>query len=170
MSNFNPGIRHFSLADLSAPLIVIILLACLTTTGYSATSKVTAEPAEAAPGQLSNPAGTIKKIEGSGIRVENIRLTAANYMLDFRYTVTDPEKAALVINRKIQPVLIDEASGAKMAVTSTSKLGALRHTGHNLIAGRSYFALFANPGQYIKSGSKVTVVMGDYRLEDLIVE
>jgi len=164
MSDFKPGIRHFSLTDFSAAAIAIMLFTCLTATG------VIAETAPATPDQPSNPSEATKNIEGSGIRVENVRLTAANYMLDFRYTVTDPEKAAEIINRKIQPVLIDEASGAAMAVTSTSKLGALRHTGNNLIAGRRYFALFANPGQYIKSGSKVTVVMGDFRLEDLIVE
>ncbi|MDP7281663.1 MAG: hypothetical protein QGG39_17495, partial [Candidatus Poribacteria bacterium] len=161
MSNFKSGIHYFSLADFSTTLIAIMLLTCLTTTAYSETT---------ATDQLSNPTKATNKIEDIGIRVDNIRLTAANYMLDFRYTVTDPEKAAKVINRKIKPVLIDNASGIKMTVPSTPKTGALRHTGHKLKADRSYFALFANPGQLIKSGSKVTVVFDDVRLEDLIVE
>jgi hypothetical protein len=35
---------------------------------------------------------------------------------------------------------------------------------------RTYFALFANPGRQIEAGDKVTVVIGDFRAEDLIVE
>jgi len=105
-----------------------------------------------------------------GIRFESIRLTAANYLLNFRYLVTNPEKAALLINREIKPYLVDESSGARLYVATPPKVGSLRHTGSNLVAGRSYFALFANPGKYIQPGSSVTVVIGDLRLEHLTVE
>jgi hypothetical protein len=105
-----------------------------------------------------------------GIKVEGIRLSAAGYMLDFRYRVLDPVKAAPLLDRKIQPYLLDDASGARLAVPDSPKVGRLRTTSRNkVIAGRTYYMLFANPGRYLQAGSKVTVVAGDARISDLTV-
>lgn len=105
-----------------------------------------------------------------GIEVDGIRLSAAGYMLDFRYRVLDPDKAAPLLDRRIQPYLVD-ASGAKLAVPGAPKVGSLRTTSRNkLIPGRSYYILFANPGRYLRAGSKVTLVAGDARINDLTVD
>lgn len=105
-----------------------------------------------------------------GIEVEGIRLSAAGYMLDFRYRVLDPVKAAPLLDRKIQPYLLDEASGARLAVPDSPKVGRLRTTSRNkVIPGRNYYILFANPGRYLQAGSKVTLVAGDARISDLTV-
>jgi hypothetical protein len=103
-----------------------------------------------------------------GIKIEGIRLSAADYMLDFRYRVIDPEKAANLFDRKTKPYLIDKESGAKFVVPSPPKVGPLRTT-NPAQADRTYFILFANPGKFIKQGSKVTVVIGDFRAENLTV-
>lgn len=105
-----------------------------------------------------------------GIKVEGIRLSAAGYMLDFRYRVLDPVKAAPLLDRKIQPYLLDEASGARLAVPDAPKVGQLRATSRNkVIVGRNYYMLFANPGRYLRTGSKVTLVAGDARISGLTV-
>lgn len=105
-----------------------------------------------------------------GIKVDGIRLSAAGYMLDFRYRVLDPVKAAPLLDRKIQPYLLDEASGARLAVPDSPKVGRLRTTSRNkVIPGRNYYILFANPGRYLQAGSKVTLVAGDARISDLTV-
>jgi len=106
-----------------------------------------------------------------GIRMEGLRLSAAGYILDFRYRVVDPEKAATLLDRKIRPYLLDEASGAQLGVPDTAKLGQLRTTGRNKVtADQDYFILFANPGRFVQAGSKMTLVMGDLRIENLVVE
>lgn len=105
-----------------------------------------------------------------GIEAEGIRLSAAGYMLDFRYRVLDPVKAAPLLDRKIQPYLLDEASGARLAVPDAPKVGQLRATSRNkVIVGRTYYMLFANPGRYLRTGSKVTLVAGDARISSLTV-
>lgn len=119
-------------------------------------------------------AGQAEKRDGTahalGIEVEGIRLSAAGYMLDFRYRVLDPVKAAPLLDRKIQPYLLDEASGARLAVPDAPKVGRLRTTSRNkVIPGRNYYILFANPGRYLQAGSKVTLVAGDVRISDLSV-
>ncbi len=105
-----------------------------------------------------------------GIRVLNIRQSANGYMLDFRYRVLDPDKASHLFNRKEKPYLIDQESGARFMVPSSPKIGPLRQTSLKPIANRNYFILFANPGKYVKVGNKVTVVIGEFRAENLVVE
>lgn len=104
-----------------------------------------------------------------GIEILSLRRTAANYMLDFRYRVLDAEKAKPLFKRKIVTYLFDQASGAKFAVPSSPKTGPLRNSNVPQ-QGRNYFTFFANPGQYVKAGNNVTVVIGDLRAENMIVE
>lgn len=106
-----------------------------------------------------------------GIRMEGLRLTAAGYILDLRYRVIDPSKAQPLLNRKVRPYLLDEASGAQLGVPDTAKLGQLRTTARNkVMPDQDYFIMFANPGRYVQPGNKMTLVMGDVRIEHLTVE
>jgi hypothetical protein len=104
-----------------------------------------------------------------GIKPLAIRLTAEGYMLDFRYHVVDAEKAAPFFKPQIKPYLIDEASGAVMAVPNVPKVGSMRST-RKPLKDRGYAILFSNPQKHIKPGSKVTVVIGDIKVEHLVVE
>ncbi|HYE35908.1 hypothetical protein [Methylocaldum sp.] len=105
-----------------------------------------------------------------GIRLLGIRLSAAGNMLDFRYRIVDAEKAAPLADRKVQPYVMDQTSGSRLLVPTTPTVGSLRQTSIKPLVNRTYFALFANPGRQIDAGDKVTVVMGDFRAENLIVE
>ena len=104
-----------------------------------------------------------------GIQPITIRLSANGYMLDFRYKVTDAEKAAPLFSREVKPYLLDQASGAVFGVPSGPKVGSLRQT-RPPVAGKNYFIIFANPGNYVKLGNKVTIVIGDLKVENLTVE
>lgn len=108
--------------------------------------------------------------EDPGIRVESLRLTAADYMLDLRFRVTDPERAAPFLSRRTELELVDEASGVRFAVPNTPKLGKLRQVAREDMGDRSYFILFANPGRYLRPGSQVTLRAGDTRIAALTVE
>ena len=104
-----------------------------------------------------------------GIEVKGIRLSAAGHMLDFRYRVIDPEKASSLVNRQTKAYLVDEASDVKLTVPIT-RIGPLRQTSVRPQANKEYFILFGNIGNVVKSGSKVTVVIGDFNVEHLTVE
>lgn len=104
-----------------------------------------------------------------GIEALSIRESAAGYVLDFRYRIVDPGKAAEFFKPKTKPYLIDQASGAVFGVPTTAKVGPLRSY-NNPQKDRVYFILFANPGRFIKVGNKVTVVIRDCRLENLVVQ
>jgi hypothetical protein len=117
-----------------------------------------------------HPAAKRSLEEQWGVQIASLRMTAAGRIIDFRYRVIDPEKAALLADRHVKPVLIDQASSRKLAVPVAPKIGSLRQTSSKLTAGRIYFILFSNSEQLIKAGSKVTVVIGDFRAENLTVE
>lgn len=106
-----------------------------------------------------------------GIEIVGLRRSAEGYMLDFRYRLLDPAKAAPLLDRKINPYLLDEATGAQMSVPTAPKVGQLRPTSRNkVIPGRNYYILFANPGRFLKQGSKVALVLGDLKIEHLTVQ
>jgi len=106
-----------------------------------------------------------------GIKIEGMHLSAAGYVVDCRYRVLDPAKAAPLLDRKVDPYLLDEATGARLGVPDAPKVGKLRPTSRGkVIAGRNYYILFANPGRFLKSGDKVTLVAGDNRVGPLAIE
>ena len=105
-----------------------------------------------------------------GIEVSSLRLSAQGYMIDFRYKVLDPAKAAALNNPKTKPILTDEASGTKLGVPNTPKAGPLRQTAEQLETGRIYWMLFGNPGRVVKAGSRITVQIGEFTAKHLNVE
>ena len=147
-------------------ILATMLSGCASTTGsaYSSNAKIMEAPANnAASGDAENQLG---------IRMEGLRLSAAGYMLDLRYRVVDPARAAPLLDKKTRPYLLDNESGAQLAVPDTAKLGQLRTTGRNKVVhgDRDYFILFANPGRFVQAGSKMTLVMGDLRIDNITVE
>ncbi|MGC8989010.1 MAG: hypothetical protein ACP5MD_02710 [Verrucomicrobiia bacterium] len=105
-----------------------------------------------------------------GVAIASLRLSAQGYFVDFRYKVLDPQKAAPLARAEWKPHLIDQATGRTLGVPTTPKLGPLRQTSVQLLEGRTYFVFFGNSRGIVKHGSKVTVVIGDCRIENLTVE
>jgi hypothetical protein len=103
-----------------------------------------------------------------GVQISALRISAAGNVIDFRYRVTDADKASALGNPKSKPELRDRATGKSLHVPST-KVGQMRSTGQRLAVGRTYTALFTNPGKAVKPGDKVDLIIGDLRAEDLTV-
>jgi len=97
-----------------------------------------------------------------GINVNLIGVTAAGGLIEFRYQVVDPDKADRMIHdEKLLPIVVVEDTGATMVISRP-------HHAAELQLGGTYFFLFANAHNAIHDGSKVTLVMGDARLEHLV--
>ena len=108
--------------------------------------------------------------EDFGIEVIAIRTTAAGSMLDFRFKVLDKEKAMPFFRKDLKPHLVDEKSGAVLQVPVPAKGGPMRPTSRDPREGITYFMLFANPGSFVQAGNPVTLVIGDLRVENLVVQ
>lgn len=105
-----------------------------------------------------------------GVQIKGLRLSAGGYMLDFRYTIVDPNKAAHLMDNTVKPYIADEKTGSKFIVPAPPKVGSLRQKSQEPLAGKTYFIMFANPGKFLKQGDRVTVVIGDFSVQNLIVE
>ncbi len=113
-----------------------------------------------------------KKItEEWGIEIISLNLTAAGYMIDFRFKVLDVEKSRIFFDSRIQPYLHVEKSNAKLPVPMAAKVGAFRPTnrGKNIKPDKIYYMVFGNPDSHVKSGEKVTMVIGDFKAEHMTV-
>lgn len=139
-----------------------------------------------------NPAAPVLSTaleEPWGIQVSSVRLTKADSAVDLRYKVVAPEKAALLAGDKTTAYLIDQASGVKIQMLASPQEAAwptntrartaarmMHQAGefppppNRLAAGKTYSLLLPNPGGTVKSGSKVTLVVGNYRTDTLNVE
>jgi hypothetical protein len=113
--------------------------------------------------------GDVSVEERFGIEVVALRTSAAGHMLDFRYRVVDLDKAMLFFREDIKPYVVDQKTGKSLTVPVPAKLGPMRPTGRNPKLGITYWMFFGNPG-LIKPGDLITLVVGDYRLENLMVE
>lgn len=118
--------------------------------------------------QLTAPLSTIE--QQWGIRIMSLRTSSAGYMLDFRFKVLDPEKAKPLLDKKNRAALIHARTGATMNVPTTPKVGALRQKATTPKAGRIYFMFFGNPGQLVKAGDEVSIVIGNFRADRLTVQ
>lgn len=99
-----------------------------------------------------------------GIDVNLIGVTAAGGLIEFRYQVVDPDKADRMIHdEKLLPIVVVEDTGATMVISRP-------HHASEIKLGGTYFFLFANAHNAIHAGSKLTLVMGDSRIEHIVAQ
>ncbi|MEQ1505976.1 MAG: hypothetical protein ABMB14_27330, partial [Myxococcota bacterium] len=104
-----------------------------------------------------------------GVEIEYVRQTAGGYMLEFRYRVVDPVKAAPLFDGAAKPLLTHLRTGATYVVPAPAKTGALRPSDPPL-PGHVYWMFFANPGKVVQPGDQVSVEIGAFRVDRLVVE
>lgn len=98
-----------------------------------------------------------------GIHVDLIAVTAAGGMIEFRYQVVDPDKADRIVHDEaLAPALINEETGQTLIMNSPP-----HHHGAELALGGTYFFLMANAANAVRRGTKLTLVIGDKRLEHI---
>lgn len=104
-----------------------------------------------------------------GVDVVGVKPVSSGYMLRFEYRIVDPAKAKPLNDEHNRAYLIDQRSGARLAVPAMENVGELRQTG-TPETDRTYFIIFGNPGRLVKKGERVSVVIGNFRVDNLIVE
>lgn len=111
-------------------------------------------------------------LERWGVEVLGVRKALTGYMIDFRFRVLDADKALPLFDARTQPYVLREGSSIKLPVPVGEKVGAFRTTnrGKNIQSNRDYYMLFANPDAYVERGDKVSVVIGDFRVDGLTLQ
>ena len=151
-------------------------LACVVLLAAAVTGCATAHRQQPATEPATEPADDSvtrsETVERFGIEITSIRRSAADSILDIRYKIADEEKAAFMMDRTKDAFLLDQESGKVVAVPNTVRIGPMRTTMRfgKPTKGRTYYILFGNPEQMIGQGSKVTLIVGDMKVRDLVVE
>ena len=90
-------------------------------------------------------------------------------MIRFTYRIIDPAKAEGLNDKRNEPELLDERANVKLTVPSLEKVGQLRQSGKPE-AGKVYWMAFSNKERYVKRGDRVSIVIGKFRVDGLLVE
>lgn len=101
--------------------------------------------------------------EATGIRIVRVVVTAGGGVVELHYRVLDPDKAIAVHDDELPPGLIDEQSGAVVAVPFHD------HAFRELHTGVLYRQMFMNGGGILEPGDLVTITVSDAVLEHIDV-
>lgn len=102
--------------------------------------------------------------ERIGVRITRVAVTGGGGLLDLRFQVLDPNRANSVHDAATPPAVIDEGTG----LVVRDLLMSHAHTG-KYTAGETYYLVFENPGNWVRRGSKVTVLLGQAQVEHVVV-
>lgn len=132
-------------------LVTVLVAACSTTTGLV----------------KDDQAQRLK--DEWGVEIVGARLSAAGYMIDFRYKVVDPDKAKPLFKLQTKPAAIYDKTGDRLHVPSSAKIGSLRQRASTIEKDKTFFIFFGNPARTIKSGETISVIIGDFKAEHIQV-
>jgi len=104
-----------------------------------------------------------------GVDSFSVKSVQSGEMIRFSWRVLDAKKAHTLHEEKAEPLLIDERAGVKLAVPSDDRIGQLRQTG-TPEAGKFYWMVFSNKGRFVKRGDRVSVAVGSFNVDGLVVE
>jgi hypothetical protein len=161
-----PLLRHSTFSR-RAWLLAGLAMSCLSIVGRADDDSSCGSGTECC---ATNTACTQNLEQTWGIQVSSVFLSGGGNLVDFRYKVLDPVKAATLTRAESKPTLLDQTTGAKLIVPDMPKVGPMRQTVKQPVVGKTYFMLFANTRHHVKSGDKVTIAIGDFRAENLTVE
>ena len=104
-----------------------------------------------------------------GVDSLTVKYTESGEIIRFSYRVVDPNKAAPLNDKTVEPSLIDPQSGVSLVIPEMEKVGKLRQSS-TAIAGKQYWMAFSNSGRRVRPGDRVIVEIGHFRAEGLVVE
>ena len=104
-----------------------------------------------------------------GVDSFRVKWAESGELIRFSWRVVDPDKAAVLNDKKAEPTLIDPQAGVSLVVPEVPNVGKMRQAS-TPEAGKSYWMAFSNVGRRVKRGDRVSVVIGKFRAEGLAVE
>ena len=134
----------------------------------SAQPKQSGKSSRYRPDRFAGRAGTYYRMVW-GVDSLAVKWGESGEVIRFTYRVLDADKARTLNDKKFEPSLIDPQAGVKLVVPSMENVGQLRQSAppEN---GKSYWMVFSNKGRLAKRGDHVSVVIGAFRADGLVVD
>jgi hypothetical protein len=134
----------------------------------SAPAKRSAKASRYRPDRFAGRAGTYYRMVW-GVDSLAVKWGESGEVIRFTYHVLDADKAKVLNDKKFEPSLIDPQAGVKLVVPALENVGQLRQSAPPE-AGKSYWMVFSNKGRLVKRGDHVSVVIGDFHADGLVVD
>lgn len=106
--------------------------------------------------------------EQFGLEVTSV--TNRGPMVEVRLLVSDPQKAGPIVVSTEGRFMINQETGIKITSPKMTHARLLPSKSGGAVVDRNTAAWFDNTTGLIKSGDKVTIILGEYRLTDLVVQ
>ncbi|HEX8783428.1 MAG TPA: hypothetical protein VF764_08660 [Steroidobacteraceae bacterium] len=125
-------------------------------------------PAHYRPDRFAGRAGTYYRLIW-GVDSLSVRWGESGEVIRFSYHVLDADKAKMLNDKKLEPSLIDPQAGVRLVVPAMENVGQLRQSAPPE-SGKAYWMVFSNKGRLVKRGDHVSVVIGTFRADGLVVD
>jgi hypothetical protein len=104
-----------------------------------------------------------------GVDSLSARAVESGLMIRFSYRVVDAAKAKVLNDKMASPLLLDETARVQLVVPSMDKIGQLRQSSDPEV-GKMYWMVFSNKEKFVKPGHRISVVIGKFRADGLLVQ
>ena len=131
-------------------------------------AKKPAAPSKYRPDRFAGRAGEYYRLIW-GVDSLAVKWTESGGVIRFSYCALDAGKAKALNDKKSEPSLIDPRAGVSLVVPSLEQVGQLRQS-TDPEEGKSYWMAFSNKGRLVKRGDRVSVVIGQFRADGLVVD
>lgn len=103
-----------------------------------------------------------------GVDHLSVEQTASGNLIRFKYRVIDPELARPLNAKEAAAYLINPRNQAVLQIPVMDNVGQLRQTGTPK-AGEEYWMTFSNKGKMVRPGDRVSVRIGPFQADGLLV-
>ena len=142
-------------------------------TAAKAGIKADAKAPSVAASPYQNTRGTTKSkhyySEVWGVDKLRANYTSSGNLIKFSYRVIQPKLAKTLGDHENAPELIGIRSNAVLHIPTMEKIGQLRQMSA-AEADKDYWMVFSNKGNLVRPGDEVSVIIGRFRADGLIVE
>jgi hypothetical protein len=119
------------------------------------------------PDPFAGRAGTFYRMVW-GVDSLSVKWAESGEVVRFTYRVLDANKAKLLNDKKLEPMLVDPQAGVSLGIPSMENVGQLRESSAPE-DGKSYWMVFSNKGRRVKRGDHVNVVIGAFHANGLVI-
>jgi hypothetical protein len=104
-----------------------------------------------------------------GVDNLSVKSVESGELIRFTYRVLDTSKSEVLNDKKAEPSLIDTRANVRLEIPQLEKVGKLRQTSPPE-AGKTYWMAFSNKGRLVRPGDRISIVIGKFRADGLVVE
>jgi len=104
-----------------------------------------------------------------GVDSLSVRYAESGQIIRFSYQVVDANKAKAMNDDNAEPYLYDYRAKVKLVIPKLEFMGQMRQTA-TPEKGKSYWMGFSNKGSPVKKGDRVSVEIGKFKIDGLVVE